>query len=209
MEDFYFEPENGQHTKTFEQFVMYSRGHMSGNQIGRNTDCSPQRIHAILQKIDPDIITKKWIELMHWLDHIYLWIDEHSFRWRDMVLVITELKERKLIAVLDGTKTEILVWWLRALPKEIRDKIQWLSIDMSRWYKWAVESVIPNVITTVDKYHLVQEANRMVDEVRRLNSRLMKSWFVKAEDIVKHKKIPSKAINRKKKKMRITAYEEV
>lgn len=198
MEQFYFEPKNGEHTTIFEQYVMYARWHMSGNQIARNTWCSPQKIHSILNKIDPDTITKQWIKMMEWLEQIYLGIDEHSFRWRDMVMIITELKERKVLAILEGTTNEILTWWLKALPQAIKNKIVWLSIDMSRWYKWAVESVIPNVITTVDKYHLVQEANRMVDEVRKLNTWLIKAGYVKESDLIKYKKIPAHAIKEKK-----------
>ena len=68
--------------------------------------------------------------------------------------------------------------------------------------------MIPHVITTVDKYHLVQEANRMVDEVRKLNTWLMKAGYVKAEDIVKHKKTPTHLI-RKKKKVRASTHEKV
>lgn len=208
MEKFYFEPKNGQHTNTFAQFVMYSRWHMSGNQIARNTKCSPQKIHYILKWIDEDIITKEWLKVMEWLDNIYLGIDEHSFRGRDMVLIVTELKEKKVLAILDGTTNEIVTGRLKGLPDEVKKKIVWLSIDMSRWYKGAVEWVIPHVITTVDKYHLVQEANRMVDEVRKLNTWLMKAGYVKAEDILRYKKTPAHLI-RKKKKMRISAHEKV
>lgn len=202
MERYYLEPEKGEHTKTFAQFVMYSWGHMSGNQIARNTKCSNQKIHKILQWIDPDIITKEGMKIMEWLDKIYLGIDEHSFRGRDMVLIITELKEKKVLAVLDWITNNILTGWLKDLPDSIKSKIMWLSIDMSRWYKGAVESVIPNIITTIDKYHLFQEANRMVDEVRKLNTRLMKSWFIKAKDIVRYKKVPSHLVEQKKKKMK-------
>jgi len=198
METFYLEPENWEHTTSFEKYVMYARGHMSGNQIARNTYCSPQKIHSILQKIDPELITKEWIKIMEQVDQIYLGIDEHSFRGRDMVLIITELKEKKVLAILDGTTNEILVWWLRKLPDSIKKKIVWLSIDMSRWYKWAVESVVPNIITTIDKYHLVQEANRMVDEVRKLHTRLIKAGYVKADNIIKYKKIPAHLIKEKK-----------
>jgi hypothetical protein len=46
---------------------------------------------------------------MEQVDQIYLGIDKHSFRGRDMVLIVTELKEKKVLAILDGTTNEILV----------------------------------------------------------------------------------------------------
>lgn len=48
----------------------------------------------------------------------------------------------------------------------------------------------------------------MVDKVRKLNTWLMKSGYVKAEDIVKHKKTPTHLI-RKKKKGRASTHEKV
>jgi hypothetical protein len=44
----------------------------------------------------------------------------------------------------------------------------------------------------------VQEANRMVDEVRRLNTWLIKAGYVKESDLIKYKKIPAHAIKEKK-----------
>jgi hypothetical protein len=38
----------------------------------------------------------------------------------------------------------------------------------------------------VDKYHLFQEANKMVDDVRQLNLWLVKMNLVKIEDIIKY-----------------------
>jgi len=39
------------------------------------------------------------------------------------VLVITEIKERKPLAILPDNKIETLKKWLKALPNEVKDKI--------------------------------------------------------------------------------------
>jgi transposase len=57
------------------------------------------------------------------VEKIFLGIDEHSFHGRDYVLVITEIKERKPLAVLPDNKTETLKQWLKSLPNEVKDKI--------------------------------------------------------------------------------------
>ena len=57
------------------------------------------------------------------LEQIFLGIDEHSFHGRDYVLVITEIKERKPLAVLPDNKIETLKKWLKSLPNDIKDKI--------------------------------------------------------------------------------------
>lgn len=199
METFSIEAPKGNFTRKFADYVTHSRWHMSGRQIAINTWTSNQVIHKILHGINPEQITKEGKEFMKWLDEIYLGIDEHSFRGMDMVMMITELKQRKVLAILDNTSVATLKARLEHLWPEIRSKIKGLSTDMNKWYKWTVEWVIPEVISTVDKYHLVQEANRMVDEVRVLNSWLIKNEFVKASDIVKQRKIPAHLLGKKKK----------
>ena len=198
MEKFDFEVQQWNHTKNFESDVMVERWYMSWCQIARNTQCSPKKIHSILHNIDPDAINKQWLELMKGLEKIFLWIDEHSFHGRDYVLVITEIKERKPLAVLPDNKIETLKKWLKALPNDIKDKITWISTDMNKWYKNVVEWEHPNVLSTVDKYHLFQEANRMMDDVRGMNTWLIKMWFVTPDDLVKHGKVPKELMKGKK-----------
>lgn len=198
MEKFDFEAKQWNHTKKFEDDVMVARWYMSGCQIARNTQCSPQKIHQILHNIDPEAINKQWLELMKSLEQIFLGIDEHSFHGRDYVLVITEIKERKPLAVLSDNKIETLKKWLKSLPNEVKDKITWISTDMNKWYKNVVEWEHPNVLSTVDKYHLFQEANRMMDDVRGMNTWLIKMWFITPDDLVKYGKVPKELMKGKK-----------
>jgi transposase len=199
MEKFYFEAERGERTKVFDDFVRFSRWHMSWAQIARNTQCSPRTTHDILSWIDENMLNKRWIEIMNELKEIYLWIDEHSFHGRDMVLVITDIKAKKVLAILDNITNEILNNRFNGLSQEIKNKIKWISTDMNKWYKNVAEQKIPGIIGTVDKYHLVQEANRMVDDVRWMTIWLIKMWFMTEEDFIKHKKITSTMIKKKEK----------
>jgi len=68
---------------------------------------------------------------MEGLDEIYLWVDEHSFSWHDMVLIITELKTGQLLAVLDWITKEKLDHWIwHVVPIKCHQKILWYSTDM-------------------------------------------------------------------------------
>lgn len=197
MEKFYFEAERWERTKAFDDFVKFSRWHMSWSQISRNTQCSPWTIHDILKDIDDNALNKRWLEIMNELKEIYLGIDEHSFRGRDMVLVITDIKAKKVLAVLNDTTNDTLSGWFNGLSEEIKNKIKWISTDMNKWYKNVAEKNIPWIVWTVDKYHLVQEANRMVDDVRLMTIRLIKKGFMTEEDFIKRKNVSSKMIKKK------------
>ncbi len=65
-------------------------------------------IHWILERIDINLINKKWMELIKELDEIYLGVDEHSFSGHDMILIITDLKSKNILAILDWITKEKL-----------------------------------------------------------------------------------------------------
>ncbi len=203
MERFEFEAKKWERTKTFENFVTYSWWHMSWNQIAKNTQSCPWLVYDILKTIDPEQLNKQGVKIMEWLEEIYLGIDEHSFRGRDMVVVITDIKAKKVLAVLDDTTNNTLKAWFSSLSLETKEKIKWVSTDMYKWYKNVVEWEIPWVVSTVDKYHLVQEANRMVDDVRKMNIWLIKMWFMKEKDFIKNKKVTKKLLTKKKRRNKV------
>jgi len=198
MERFEFESETWERTKTFEDYVKFSRGHMSGAQIAKNTQCSGWLVHSILKDISPDDLNNRGFKIMEELNEIYLWIDEHSFRGRNMVLVITDIKAKKVLAVLEDITNWTLRDWFNSIPDEIKDKIKGISTDMNKLYKNVAEEKIEGIVWTVDKYHLVQEANRMVDDVRVLTIWLTKQWFMKEEDFLKNKNVTKKLLKKKK-----------
>lgn len=184
MERFPFEAERWEHTKDFEKYVIYAWWHMSGNQIAKDNKCSPRRIWSILNTIDKDWLNKEGLKVMQTLDEIRLGIDEHSFKWKDMILVITDVKAKKVLWVLNSISKASLQEWLNELPMDVRNKIKWITTDMNKTYQQTVLQNLPWLQTSIDKYHLVQEANRMVDDVRQLNTWLMKFKFMNEEEII-------------------------
>ncbi len=131
-------------------------------------------------------------------EELFLWIDEHSFQWRDMVMIICDLKEKIPIAIFEDHKLTTLQFRLQWLPTKIKDKIKWISWDMNKTYIRTFKWEIPWIKSTVDKYHLVQEVNRMMDDVRQLNKWLISMKFTDPETIAKTGKVPKKLLKKKK-----------
>ena len=69
------------------------------------------------------MLHKEGMKHMIETNEIYLGIDEHSFHGRDMVLVICDIKAKKVITVLPDNKQETLKHWLHSLSNEIKQKI--------------------------------------------------------------------------------------
>lgn len=196
-EKFDFESEHGMYTKHFEQYVQWNWGFVSGNKLSELYQSSNWVIHSILERIDVNLLNKRGLERMEELDEIYLGVDEHSFSWHDMVLLLTELKSKEILGVLDGITNKKLQAWIESLPLRIQVKIKWFSTDMNKGYAKVLEEIVGNPIHSVDKYHLFQEANKVVDEVRQISIWGLAMNFVKVEDIPKLGKKVGKKLTKK------------
>lgn len=184
-EKFDFESEHWIYTKHFEQYVQWNWWFVSWNKIADLYQTSVSVVHSILERIDPEMINKRWMEMIEKLEEIYLWVDEHSFSGHDMVLIITELKTWELLAVLDWITKEKLEEWLRKIPLKYQEKIKWFSTDMNKGYANSLKEIIWKPIHTVDKMHLFMEANRVIDDVKNISRHTLAFCFVTPEDAAK------------------------
>jgi transposase len=124
-------------------------------------------------KISPGTLARYLTEMcdfkkINWLsDEITkLGIDEHSFRGRNLLITITDLSNRKLLAVLEDDNQITLEQFLESVPTLAKKRIKEVCIDISSSYRRAIEKYLPKAKITIDRFHAEQLANRMVDEVR-------------------------------------------
>lgn len=99
---------------------------------------------------------------------IKLGVDEHSFRGRDLVITITNLGKHRVKAILPDDRQETLKNFLQKIPERIKMKIVEVCIDMKPAFSEVVKEVLPNAKIVVDHFHVIQDANRRVDEARRI-----------------------------------------
>jgi len=100
---------------------------------------------------------------------IRLGIDEHSASKKRMIILIVELVSSTPVAMLENYRKEDLVKFLESIPLWVRQRIDEASIDMKASYKNAIEEVLgPDVKICADPFHVVRDANKRVDEMRRV-----------------------------------------
>lgn len=98
-----------------------------------------------------------------------LGIDEHSFRGNDLVCTVTLLQPcRQLVAILDDDRQATLRAYLQGLPEDVRAKIRWVCTDLKPSYRKVVQQVLPQAKVVVDHFHVIQDANRRLDQARIL-----------------------------------------
>jgi transposase len=101
-------------------------------------------------------------------EELSLGIDAHSFRGTQMVNTVTDIRARSPLTILPDSRKETLNRFLRNIPEEQRLKIKEVCIDMDHLLLRSVEKHLPGASVVIDHFHVIQDANRRVDEARRI-----------------------------------------
>ena len=97
-------------------------------------------------------------------------IDDH-FR-----LVITDIKEQRLLDIKRDNKAPTVKAYLRTLDKNI---CKCATMDFAPAYAKCVRTVLPDALIVIDKFHAVQEVNRCLDKTRIS----LQNWYHKNEGV--------------------------
>jgi len=95
-----------------------------------------------------------------------LGIDEHSFRGNNLVITITDISHHKLLAILKTDRQRALIDFLNSIPKQAKNNIKEVAIDLKHGYKTVIRQCLPQADIVADRYHVETLAKRMVDEIR-------------------------------------------
>jgi len=102
-------------------------------------------------------------------EKIRLGIDEHSISGRrKMALLIVELVSSTPVAILPTHRKEELLRFLNKIPSYTKRKIDEVVIDLNQGYKNAIKKALPHVRIVADPFHLVRDANKRLDDERRI-----------------------------------------
>lgn len=100
---------------------------------------------------------------------IRLGIDEHHFGRKNKYLVtIANLLTGKPIHILPNDRQITLIYFLRSLPETVKDTINEVCIDMKQSFLGAVLRELPKAKIIIDHFHIIQDANRRVNDARKI-----------------------------------------
>ncbi len=102
-------------------------------------------------------------------DVIRIGIDEHHFGRKNKYLVtIANLLTGKPIHILPDDKQKTLRFFLKQLPDTVKESIEEVAVDMRRSFIAAIEKELPNTHIVLDHFHMIQDANKRVNEARKI-----------------------------------------
>ena len=97
-----------------------------------------------------------------------LGIDEVSFSGHQMLTTVGNITKHRLKGVMTSKNKTDLKKLLRSLSPSVKSLISEVVIDMCDLYLFSVREVLPKTSIVVDHFHVIQDANRRLDEWRRL-----------------------------------------
>lgn len=109
-----------------------------------------------------------WTALLGEEGPLALGIDEHSFRGKDLLITVTCLTTQRLLAILPNDRQATLREWLKGLPMEVQGRVVAVCTDLKAAFRKVVQAVLPQAVLVADRFHVIQDANRRLDETRRL-----------------------------------------
>lgn len=86
---------------------------------------------------------------------------------QDFILVITDLSNKRVIEVLKDRKKETLEAFLLGWNEELKKGIKAVAIDLWSPYRSAALQHLPNASIVADRFHVMQNLNKALDECRK------------------------------------------
>lgn len=146
-------------TENFRNILLKNMARASLSYTMDNSNVSSSTLYGVLN----ENYAKQEIDWAEQGEKFTLGIDEHSFRGKRMALTITNITKHALLKVCENDRLETVERFLANADKQ---RIQEVCIDMKRGFLYAVQRQLPSAIVTVDKFHVIAAANKMLDEVR-------------------------------------------
>ena len=116
-------------------------------------------------------------------------VDETSYKkGHKYITVVYDMDKNKVLWVHENHGLEVFEKFCSQLTEEEKSKIEIVARDGAKWIDTCTKKHFPNAIRCVDFFHVVQWANKALDEVRgdtvkKANREYtkMKNRYIKAE----------------------------
>lgn len=75
-------------------------------------------------------------------------------------------KKGTLVAIIQGTKSDNIIWALNKIPRNKRSRVKEVTLDMAPNMAIMVRKSFPNAIQVIDRFHVQKLAFEAVQEIR-------------------------------------------
>ena len=97
-------------------------------------------------------------------------MDETCLSQGELYTIVTNKsakgKQGSLIAMIKGTKSDVVLYYLRKLPRSLRLNVKEITIDLSPSMKLIAKSAFPNADIVSDRFHVQKLMNEAISDLR-------------------------------------------
>ncbi|SMB90233.1 Transposase [Thermanaeromonas toyohensis ToBE] len=156
-------------TKLGVQTVVYYAQRMSFTYAAQMLNLTPTRVIRLVDKyVQPNLPFDDTQE------PIVLTLDELSFTGNDFVCMVGRLEpDKRPLTILEDVRTATIKAYLEEL-KKAGVKVEAVVIDMKDSWRKLIKAIFPSAKIIVDPFHVIQDANRRLDEARRIEQEASK-----------------------------------
>ena len=121
---------------------------------------------------------KQWDQLQHAKDYLLyphnitrkLSIDEVCLSKGELYTIVTSKAGKGLkntsVAIVKGTKSENVVQHLLKMPKNLRNKVKEITLDMAGTIKQIAKKCFANATQVIDRFHVQKLASEALQNIR-------------------------------------------
>jgi transposase len=158
------------YTRRFCRLISGMCRHMTISAVAKNFNLRWETVKNMdkkyLQETLPALDPATLIDLK------YLGVDEVArAKGHDYMTVVYDLRTGQLIWVHEGRTAEIFSNFLKQLPEAIKQGILAVAMDMGPAYQKSVKDDLPNADIIFDRFHVMQNYGRAIDNQRRIEFR--------------------------------------
>ena len=157
---------NRNHTKRFTQQIVQEVIESDIKNVGQRHDVSQQEIETMLRDMGEELIEKKPSKITR------LGIDEIAIikGQGNYYVVLTDLERGIIVGLIENRTESTVTNYLQSWGQEVLSQIKEVSIDLWKPYKKVAEKLMPQAIIVADRFHVMKQVNKELDEQRK-NSR--------------------------------------
>ena len=100
----------------------------------------------------------------------YISMDETCLSQGELYTIITNKAAKggkgSLIAMMKGTKSSDIIYYLKKLPRSLRLKVKEITIDLSPTMKLIAKGSFPNATIVADRFHVQKLMNEAISDLR-------------------------------------------
>jgi transposase len=153
------------YTSRYEKWIYQEVKKTSVEQVSRDEALSSSTVsHIFKEQAEGELAEKKC-----WDNVKRLSFDEFANRkgYKNFVTTVVDLDKGELIEVINSHKQDEIISTLEKIPKDVREGIEEVSMDMWGGFKKIVEVVFSNADIVYDHFYVIQNVNKELNRLRK------------------------------------------